>query len=256
MSQLAAPPAPPPSVPVSEPRSEPATFRRAGNDDGEEFQYRPMPMSAVIGAVLALISASALFAWMPIAVAALATIVCLIATIRILCSRGEFSGLWLAAGGLVASLAFGVTGVFLTVHRYRQELPPGFERVSFAREISARGIGMQQSSDRTELVFPPEVLALNGKRIYLKGFIYPGDRPYDLTQFILCKDNAACCFGGQPPLEDMLGVTLTGKQTTDYTTSLVGVAGTFRINPRYRGGNLEPVYIMEADHVAPAQTSL
>lgn len=260
MSQLAEAPRPLPEEAASDvsesQTAEPRGFRHSELGAEQEFQYQPMPMSAVIGAVLTLLSASALLTWVAIPVAVLAMLVCLMATVKIFRSRGELSGKWLATGGLLVSLGFAVAGVVLTAQRYERELPPGFQRVSFARDISAKGIGMQLVNDREVMAIPPDVAALNGKRVYLKGFIYPGKRPFDLTQFVLCKDNAQCCFGGQPALWDMVGVTLTGNKTTDYTTALTGVAGTFRLNPNYRGGSLEPVYLLEADHVAPALTSL
>lgn len=221
-----------------------------------EFDYRPVPMSAVIGFVLALLSISALFSWLTIPLAVAATVISLVAVIRIARSEGEFAGMWLASGGLVLSLAMGVGGVLLTIHRYQTEIPPGYERISFAHDISARGIGRQSEGGRDYLVIPPEVRALEGKNIYLKGFMYPTGRPYALTQFLLCKDNAQCCFGGQPALQDMIGVVMTRNQTTDHNPALMGVAGKLKINPHYGGGNLEPIYLLEADYVAPAKTSL
>lgn len=221
-----------------------------------EFAYRPVPMSAVVGAVLALLSISALFAWLAIPLAVVAAAVSLLAVVRIARSEGEFAGLWMASSGLGLSLVMGVAGVLLTVHHYRTEIPPGYERVSFAHDISARGIGRRSEGDKDYLLIPPEVRALEGKRIYLKGFMYPTGRPYALTQFILCKDNAQCCFGGQPALQDMIGVVMTKNQTTDHNPALMGVAGRLKINPHYSGGNLEPIYLLEADYVAPAKTSL
>ncbi len=221
-----------------------------------EFDYRPMPMSAVIGFVLGLLSISALISWLTIPLAGVATVISLVAVIRIARSEGEFAGMWLAAGGLGLSLVMGVAGVLLTIHRYQTEIPPGYERISFAHDISARGIGRQSEGGRDYLVIPPEVRALEGKNIYLKGFMYPTGRPYALTQFLLCKDNAQCCFGGQPALQDMIGVVMTRNQTTDHNPALMGVAGKLKINPHYGGGNLEPIYLLEADYVAPAKTSL
>lgn len=221
-----------------------------------EFSYRPVPMSAIVGAILAILSISALLAWLAIPLAVLAALVSLVAVVRIARSQGEFAGLWMATGALTLSLVMAVAGVLLTIHRYRTEIPPGYERVSFAYDISAKGIGRRVDGDKEYLVIPQEVQDLEGKSVYLKGFMYPTNRPYALTQFVLCKDNAQCCFGGQPALQDMIGVVLTKNRTTDHDPSLIGVAGTLRINPKYSGANLEPIYLMDADYVAPALTSL
>ena len=231
-------------------------FRRSQDPAESEFNYRPIPMSAMVGAVLAVMSISALLAWLAIPVAVVATLICLVATVSILRSRGEFAGLWLAVGGMVLSLVMAVAGTLLTMHRYRTEIPAGYERISFAQDISARGIGQGEQDGRMGYIIPQEVKALEGKQIYLKGFMYPTGRMYELTQFVLCKDNAQCCFGGEPPIQDMIGVTINNNATTTHSDTLTGVAGKLRLNTNYRGGKLEPIYLLEADVVGPALTSL
>jgi hypothetical protein len=249
MTQVAEPPT---AVKPAPARS----FQHSLDPVQEDYGYRPVPMTAVVGAVLAFLSISALIAWLAIPVAVIATVVCLIAVVQIARSRGEFAGMWLAGLGLATSLVMAVGGVLLTMHRYKTEIPPGYERVSFARDIAAKGIGMAEENGKRGIVLPEEVRALEGKKIYLKGYMYPQGRPNFLTTFVLCKDNAECCFGGQPALTDMIGVTMSGKQTTDFTPDLVGVAGTLKFNESYRGGDLEPIYLLEAEEVAPALTSL
>ncbi len=243
-------------VPTQETRPVAQDQERFHSIPGEEFNYRPMPMSVILAAILTLLSVTALFAWQAILIAAVATVTGLVACLRVRGGRGELSGGWLAVGATLLSLTFGVTGVLLTAQRYRAELPDGYERVSFARDISARGIGMEERDGTAVITIPDEVRALEGKRVFVKGFIYPSGRPYDIRQFVLCKDNAQCCFGGQPKVEDMIGVVMAGQKTTDFTTDLTGVAGTFKINKNYQGGSLEPLYLIEAEHAEPALTSL
>lgn len=245
---------------VDSPQAFPAApaggFRNSLDPAETEFSYRPIPMSAMVGAVLAVMSISALLAWLAIPVAVVAALICLWATLAILRSQGEFAGLWLAVGGFGLSVVMAIAGVLLTMHRYKNEIPPGYERVSFARDISARGIGQGESNGRMGFIIPQEIKALEGKQIYLKGFMYPTGRMYELTQFVLCKDNAQCCFGGEPALQDMIGVTINNNRTTTHSDSLTGVAGKLRLNPNYHGGKLEPIYLLEADFVGPALTSL
>jgi hypothetical protein len=250
MSQLVA------DIPRTTVEPAPGAFQHSLDPAETEFGYRPVPMSTVVGGVLALLSAAALLLWLAIPLSAVAAVICLYSLVTILRSRGEFAGTTLAAAGLVFALVTGVGGTLLAMHRYRAELPPGYERVSFARDISAKGVGQQEIDGKLALLIPREVRELEGKPIYLKGYIYPTGREYDLTQFVLCKDNAQCCFGGQPALQDMIGVMLKNNRTTNYDDALMGVAGTLRLNPNYRGGSVEPVYFLDADYVAPAQTSL
>ncbi|MFV0446443.1 MAG: hypothetical protein ACK5Q5_22955 [Planctomycetaceae bacterium] len=243
-------------APMTESTSSEGRFQHAFDPTESDFSYRPIPMSAMIGSVLAVLSITALLMWLAIPVAIVAAVVCLVAVVTIARSQGELAGLWLAAGGFVLASIMAVAGVLLTVHRYKTEMPPGYERVSFAHDISARGIGQQEVNGGIGMVIPEEVKALVGKDIYLKGFMYPTGRRYDITDFLLCKDNAQCCFGGQPALQDMIAVRLNDNKTTIHSDSLVGVAGKLQLNQEYRGGNLEPIYILDAEYTSEALTSL
>ncbi|MEZ6068342.1 MAG: hypothetical protein R3B90_22100 [Planctomycetaceae bacterium] len=157
---------------------------------------------------------------------------------------------------MALGLVMTVGGTLLTVHRYRTEVPAGFQRISFTRDISRKGIGFAERDGVPSAVIPQDVMALVGKKIYVKGFMYPGSRENYITQFVLCKDNGQCCFGGEPALQDMIGIQLQDDNTTDFTPTLVGVAGTLELNENYQGGKVEPLYLLKAEQVAEALTSL
>ena len=76
---------------------------------------------------------------------------------------------------------------------------------------------------------PPEVQELDGKKIYINGYMYPTSELKGIKSFVLCRDNGTCCFGGQPKLVDMVEVKLKDPLTTNYTTSLHGIGGTLRV---------------------------
>ncbi len=221
-----------------------------------QYHYHPIPLSAIIGLVLAVLSLTALATWKGIPLAVIAVIVSLVAFLRIWRADGEYSGKWLSVSGLAVSVFCGVAGLFLEAQRLRNEIPPGFQRVSFVQEIASQEIGMEEKEGRLLVVPSPLIQELVGKKIYVKGYMYPTNQKTHLTQFLICKDNAQCCFGGQPATTDMIGVTMKDLKTADYDDSLMGIAGTFQINEHYTGGSLEPLYLIEAEHVAPALSSL
>ncbi|MEZ6068341.1 MAG: hypothetical protein R3B90_22095 [Planctomycetaceae bacterium] len=66
-----------------------ASFQNSLGSAEAEFGYRPVPMSAMLGAALAVLSLSALVTWMAIPVAFVATVVSLIAMVRIVRSKAS-----------------------------------------------------------------------------------------------------------------------------------------------------------------------
>lgn len=105
---------------------------------------------------------------------------------------------------------------------YATEVPEGYQR-AFYSQLQPQG----------QQVIPPSARELDGKKVFIKGYVYPAINSTTGTRrFILCRDNGACCFGGVPKLNDMIQVTLRESQTLDYNSvglSLVKVAGTFRV---------------------------
>jgi len=74
MSQLLEPPMAEQQQRLPEEPSAPAGFGHSLDPAEAEFAYRPVPMSAIVGLVLALLSTSALMAWMSIPLAAMAAV--------------------------------------------------------------------------------------------------------------------------------------------------------------------------------------
>lgn len=132
-----------------------------------------------------------------------------------LCGAGVATlGLWTGVVGLAG-------GWLLSGYVYLTEVPEGFERISYARLKLAEG--------STEI--PAEAQALNGKKVFIKGFVYPGNESSGIRRFVLCRDNGDCCFGGQPPISDMIQVTLQDHVRLTFRTHQFKVYGTFRVEP-------------------------
>jgi hypothetical protein len=210
-----------------------------------EFDYRPVPLMAVTGFVLALLSVLSVVVWPVIPVAIVAAVVSGFAWWTIIRSEGAYSGQWLALAGFILPICCAIGGVMYQSYLYANEVPEGYRRVSFSQEISAKGF----ITDRGTQLPHPDVLALDGQKVFLKGYIYPTNNPYGLTKFLLLKDNGQCCFGGKPALQDRLTVSLQGF-TFDHTYHKVSVAGTFRLNPNFSGGELDSLYELEAESCA------
>ena len=75
----------------------------------------------------------------------------------------------------------------------------------------------------------PEIEALAGRRIRIRGYILPPLRQRGLTEFVLVRDNQECCFGPGAALYDCILVSMVEGQTADYSVRPVAVEGRFDI---------------------------
>lgn len=216
----------------------------------EEFNYRPMSMLAVLAFALSLLSLATLSIWFLLPLAVLSTVLAVVAVMRIRSARGEYSGMKLASVAVFLSVLALMGGLGYQVHAYQTEVLAGYERISFSRDISDKGLVTIQGMQ----VPHPDLMAMEGKKVFLKGFMYPTGQVYDLKSFLLVKDSDQCCFGGEPKLVDMLGVYMKGSELADYYSGRVSVAGTFRMNREYKGGKLEALFQLEGVQVRPSKS--
>jgi len=214
----------------------------------EEFSYRPMSMLAVLAFVLSLLSLATMTLWFLIPLGVVSIILAVISVMKIRAARGEYSGMKLASSAVFLSVLAVAGGIGYQVYAYQTEVLDGYERISFSRDISDKGIVTYQDQQGPH----PDLLAMEGKKIFLKGFMYPTGQVYDLKSFLLVKDSDQCCFGGEPKLVDMLGVYMKGPHLADYYSGRVSVAGTFRLNRDYKGGKLEALFQLDGVDVKPS----
>jgi len=215
----------------------------------EEFSYRPMSMLAVLAFALSLLSLATMTLWFLLPLGVASAVMAVMAVLRIRSARGEFSGMKLASTAVFLSTFAVAGGIGYQVYAYQTEVLEGYERISFSRDISDKGFVTYQNQQGPH----PDLLAMEGKKIFLKGFMYPTGQVYDLKSFLLVKDSDQCCFGGEPKLVDMLGVYMKGA-VTDYYSGRVSVAGTFRLNREYKGGKLEAVFQLDGVEVKPSRS--
>jgi len=94
--------------------------------------------------------------------------------------------------------------------------------------------------------FPDWLKKLDGQRIRIRGFMYPGFKSSGLTKFILTRDTGACCFGPDPLIYFLIPVKLADSETTDYIhMKPFDVEGIFRIDPEVEEGELFQLYRIE-----------
>jgi hypothetical protein len=192
--------------------------------DAAEFPYRAISRAAIASVVFLVFALPGLIPTFEpmLFLAVIAIVAALVAMRAVRRFPDEYSGRAIALFSLVASLLVLVGGVSMHTYIYLTEVPDGYERVRFDL--------LQQPSDAT--VEAPTQLAfdIDGKPVFIKGYIHPSSGGGVLRQFVLVPDLGTCCFGGQPKSTDMIEVTLLGGKTVKAGLTRRKLAGKFQLN--------------------------
>jgi hypothetical protein len=210
--------------------------------DSEDYAYRSVSRAAVLGLVFALLGLLSWYSPLLLVLSGVGLVFCLIAFRNLKRFPLELSGrplAWIGSAFAVVSL---VASPIRHSYIYYTELPPGYERVSFSELKSPVG-----APD-----FPTQAaMELNGKKVFLKGYIHPTSLSSNAAKtFILVPDWATCCFGQQPPLTHMIEVKLTGDRFAQKSLRRHALAGTLSVRPYIKpvDGLQGVFYELEADH--------
>jgi hypothetical protein len=99
----------------------------------------------------------------------------------------------------------------------------------------------------------PQIKALDGRKVKIRGFMLPSFINDGLKYFVLVRDNQECCFGPGAALFDAIHIDLADGVTAEYSYPPIAVEGVFHIdpveNPRYGEAPLENshIYIFRMD---------
>ena len=217
----------------------------------DDFNYRPMPPLVPVSMAFVCLSMLAGLSDLLLIVPLVGIVLAFISYYQISRSQGQLSGGLLAITNLVLMLLMFMAFGALHFHSYATEVPEGFIRKNFNKDISEKGIQVTNQG----IGIHPDVAKLADQPIYLKGYMFPFRETQGLKTFVLCKDSGECCFGGQPKPTDMILINMQDGKTVNYhEKQLVGVAGTLRIEPTFDESGLRPIYQLDCKHFAPAKT--
>jgi hypothetical protein len=209
-------------------------------DDDYVGEYRALSALAVTSLVLGVCSLAAFLDWTLVLFPLAGIVFAASALVRIRRNPDLLTGSVFARVGLVLSVLGWAAGWGWLTYDYLTEVPPGYARITYA-ELQADDAGNQ---------VPATAQALDGKRVFIKGYVYPGAQTQGIRRFVLVRDNGTCCFGGSlPKLNDMLDVTLADPLRVTYSTGVFRVAGTFHVRKTESPGLGQVLYQLEADYV-------
>ena len=209
----------------------------------EYAQYRTVSLSAIATAVIGIISFTGLLIPPLLVLPILGSLFGIYSVFTLRRRQDEFSGLGLAKIGLTLCVVIGISGISWNVYDFATEVPEGFERISF--------YDLKADPRYPNLPIPPSAMELNGKPIFVKGYIYPDQTFGKTKRFVLIPDLKTCCFGGQPALTDMIEVTLQDPLRVEYSLRLRKLAGELKVSPiKKRIKDLDGVYYqLDASHI-------
>lgn len=194
--------------------------RAAERDDDDAWsEYRPLSMLAVVSLVVSLVSLIAFANVLFVSFAILATFLALWAWRNARANRDEIRGVGLATAALSIALLSTVGGLGAFAYEYITELPDGYQRLGFQA---------LQPDERNLAKWQEQLKALDGQKVFIKGYALAGNENTGIVTFILCADKGDCCFGGNPKITDRVLVQLTNKDGIKYTDYLQKFTGTFR----------------------------
>lgn len=184
-------------------------------------QYRALSSAAVAALVFGLLSLSALLDTWLVVVPIVGVVWGLIALKQIRTRPAEFSGGGLAICGLALSCVMLFAGPAFVYYQEIAPVPPGHQIIDY--DV------LQPDPYKLGEAVPKSAEDLNGKKVYIKGYVYAGNQSEELKKFMLVRDAGTCCFGGNPKTTDRIIVSLANKGGTLYTKQVVRVAGVFRL---------------------------
>ena len=106
---------------------------------------------------------------------------------------------------------------------------------------------MEENSDYDRSLITPEIEELFGKRIRIRGYIFPTLKKRGLKQFVLVRDNLECCFGPGAALYDCIMVEMEPGKTAEYTIRPIAVEGTFGYKVEDFDGTIVAIYRMSGE---------
>lgn len=195
--------------------------------DANQFAYRSVSKAAIASLTFAIFGAMTAFLGQPfVLIPALGFGFGLLALASFRRFPDELTGKGFAKVGLAFSLLILVTSVAYHSYIYATEVPPDHMRIAFS--------DLRPNPKTPNIPFSEKSMELDGKKVFLKGYVRPGVKRRKLKEFILVGDFGSCCFGGDPKITDVVAVSIIGDDTVDYGYSLRRISGTFRLNKQTR----------------------
>ncbi|MFH1269382.1 MAG: DUF3299 domain-containing protein [Planctomycetota bacterium] len=185
-------------------------------------RYRSVSAWAVGSVICGVLSALTAFDWVVALIPMLGVFLGLGALQRIDRAPEELTGVRVAKAGMILSAVFWILGYGWLTYLFFADTPPGYHRITYA-------LLQPDPADKTGQP-PPAARELEGKRVFVKGYMNPGRQNAGFSQFVLVPVDDTCPYCVPNPKEtEMIQVKLIHGIKGRFTSRLVGVGGEFHI---------------------------
>jgi hypothetical protein len=188
----------------------------------QPVRYRSVSAWAVGSLVFGLLSALTAFDWIMGLIPVVGIILGLGALQRIDRAPDELTGVAVAKIGMYLAGGFWFLGYGWQTYLYFADTPPGYHRITYE---------MLQPDKNDKLGLPPPAAReLEGKMVFVKGYMYPGRQNSGITRFTLNPTDNSCTYCVPNPLPtEMIQVDLIHGIEATYSAKIRGVGGEFHI---------------------------
>jgi hypothetical protein len=108
-----------------------------------------------------------------------------------------------------------------------------------------------QASKKIREKIPASVRALSEKQVVTQGFMLPLKMKDGLAvDFLLLKNQMACCYGGTPGINEWIQVRTTGKGVKPVMDVPITIFGTLHVGEIRENGYLSGIYQMDCEKIA------
>lgn len=192
---------------------------------GPAERYRSVSAWAVGSLICGVLSALTAFGWVLALIPMLGIFLGLGALHRIDRAPDELTGVRVAKAGMVLSAVFWVLGYGCLTYLFFADTPPGYHRITYA-------LLQPDPADKTHQP-PPAARELEGKRVFVKGYMTPGRQNTGFSEFILVPVDNTCTYCMPNPKEtELIQVKLIHGEKGRFTNRLIGVGGEFHIRSK------------------------
>jgi len=213
----------------------------AADDDREFHRYRTVSVLAVVSTVFGALSILTAFTpflgFIPIAGILLA----FLGFRQVRRAPEEFTGRGFAMAGLWLSIGLWAAGWGCYFYGQHKDVPYGYKLISFET--------LQPDPEVPGEVIPPAALELKDKKVFIRGFMYPGRQSTDIKRFVLVPTIGHCKFCSRDlKSTEVILVNLVGDLTTDFENHMAGFGGKLLVDPEQAANPFGGVpYKLEAD---------
>ena len=195
----------------------------------ETDDYRAIETRSIFSLVLGLFSFLTMFSWWFAIVPLLGLIIGWLALQKIFTTQKEITGFKLAVLGMTLSLIFGIVGMSWHYWSYHNLTPGGYIHVEFS----------DLAADPKTGKIPDRILELDGKNVFVPGYMFPTPNMSGITEFALVRTLQRSKFDtATPDPTEMINVRMISGQKLNYRTDLVKIGGILRVNKDYDYNNL------------------